>query len=261
MAAIHTDRVSIAARDFVEILSGVKATTDAEPARERLLGWDGQMDKGSVAATIYAVFRERLMRDLMTPILGPLTKEAFAGTPRGAVAHMARIKARLADLIRRGDRTLLPPGAEWPAMLARALSRAVAELTRDLGPDMSMWEWGRLHGTLPRHTLSASHPEMAALLDPPAVPMGGDGDTVMAASFIAGGGYGLTSTSVARYVFDLADWEQSQWVVPLGASGHPGSPHYADQVQAWAEGRLFPMRYGWERVRAEAETHQALEPA
>jgi penicillin amidase len=126
---------------------------------------------------------------------------------------------------------------------------------------MASWRWGRLHATRPRHTLSATFPDLAGLLDPPSVPMGGDGDTVQAAAFIAGDGYGLTSTSVARYVFDLGDWERSGWVVPLGASGHPGSPHYADQAPAWADVRLFPMRYGWERIRAEAEAHQILDPA
>jgi penicillin amidase len=71
----------------------------------------------------------------------------------------------------------------------------------------------------------------------------------------------VSATSVARYVFDLADWEQSGWVVPLGVSGHPGSPHYADQVPAWADARLLPMRYAWERIRTEAATRQVLDPA
>jgi penicillin amidase len=93
------------------------------------------------------------------------------------------------------------------------------------------------------------------------VAIGGDSDTVQAGSFIAGAGYGVTSTSVARYVFDLADWEQSAWIVPLGSSGHPGSSHYADQAERWSECRLAPMRYGWARVAAEAESHQVLDPA
>jgi penicillin amidase len=67
------------------------------------------------------------------------------------------------------------------------------------------------------------------------------------------------AASVARYVFDLDDWEGSGWIVPLGASGHPGSPHYADQAGPWGEGQLRPMRYAWARIRAEAEGHQVLE--
>jgi penicillin amidase len=261
MAAIHADRVSLPARDFAEILAGAE-TPDAagERARRLLVGWNGEMDRDSAAAAVYAVFRERLMRDLMAPILGALSAEAFGGTPRGAVAHMARLRARLAELIRADDRTLLPPGVGWPVVLGRALAAAAREIEDRLGPDPAGWRWGRIHATEPRHTLSATFPALAPLLDPPAVAMGGDGDTVQAASFIAGAGYGLTSTSVARYVFDLGDWERSGWIVPLGASGHPGSPHYADQAEAWSQCRLVPMRYGWERIAAEAESHQALLP-
>jgi penicillin amidase len=118
-----------------------------------------------------------------------------------------------------------------------------------------------VHITRPEHPLSAAFPAAAARLNPPAVAMGGDGDTVQAASFIASAGYGLTSTSVARYVFDLGDWEQSAWIVPLGASGHPGSPHYADQARDWASCRLLPMRYDWAGIARDAESRQTLEPA
>ena len=40
-----------------------------------------------------------------------------------------------------------------------------------------------------------------------------------------------------------------------------GSPHYADQVEAWREVRLVPMRYDWGRIAREAETVQRLSPA
>jgi penicillin amidase len=196
----------------------------------------------------------------MTPLLGPLAGQAFATTTGGAITHMARLRGRLGQMIRRDDRTLLPPGQSWPGVLARALRGAVTELGSALGPDMAAWRWGRVHATQPRHTLTASVPALAPLLDPPAVPTGGDSETVQAGSYIPAAGFALTSTSVARYAFDLGDWEQSAWVVPLGASGHPGSPHYADQAQAWSEVRLLPMRYGWARIRAEADSHQALEP-
>ena len=125
---------------------------------------------------------------------------------------------------------------------------------------MAGWRWGRLHATQPRHPLSSVFPDVAGLLDPPSLPVSGDGETVQAAGFVAAAGYGVTLTSVARYVFDLGDWDRSAWIVPLGASGHPGSPHYADQARDWADVRLRPMRYDWDRIRDEAETHQTLEP-
>ena len=70
----------------------------------------------------------------------------------------------------------------------------------------------------------------------------------------------MTLLSVVRYVYDLAVWDNSGWAVPLGASGHPASPHYADQSEVWGRVDLVPMLYSWDRIQAEAETHQVLSP-
>lgn len=270
MAAIHADRVCLPARDLVGLLGRLRVGAAPGPQRDdarwhealaRLAGWDGVMDSDAVAPAIYAAFRERLVRDLMTPILGPLAAEAFAPVPGGGVAHMVRLKARLAEMITDDDRSLLPEGADWPGVLARSLAGAVTDLRAALGDDMDAWRWGRLHVTRPVHPLLAGFPHLGATLNPPAVSVGGDGETVNAASFVPGAGYHVALTSVARYVFDLADWESSGWAVPHGASGHPESPHRADQLSAWAECRLLPMRYDWARIRAAAESTQTLTPA
>jgi penicillin amidase len=174
---------------------------------------------------------------------------------------MARLRGRLVEWIREDDRTLLSAGDDWGSAMARALAGAVAGLRETLGPDPASWTWGRAHVTRPAHPLSSVFPDHAALLDPPSQSMGGDGETVQAAEFVPAAGFQLMLTSVARYVFDLGDWERSAWIVPLGASGHPASPHYADQAGDWAAVRLRPMRYDWTRVSAEAESHQRLEPA
>jgi penicillin amidase len=59
---------------------------------------------------------------------------------------------------------------------------------------------------------------------------------------------------------DWSDWRRSVWVMPLGASGHPGSPHYADQAATWGAMQLYPMLYDWSQITAEAETQQNLQP-
>src|SRR5262249_10512999 len=160
----------------------------------------------------------------------PLAPEAFATVPGGGVAHMTRIKAQLAEMIGKDNRSLLPAGGEWPAVLASALAGAVSDLTTALGADMDGWRWERLHATRPVHPLVAGFPHLASALNPPAVAVGGDGETVNAAGFVPGAGYHVALTSVARYAFDLADWEASGWVVPHGASGHADSSHWADQL-------------------------------
>ena len=69
-----------------------------------------------------------------------------------------------------------------------------------------------------------------------------------------------TVMSVNRYIHDPSDWNNSRWIVPLGASGHPGSPHYADQAKPWADVGTVPQLWDWTDIRAAAESQQTLTP-
>ena len=249
MSSIHAERVSIPAQAYVGLLSRADPADDpSSGAREALMEWDGAMERDSVGAAIYSEMRLNLDRAVLGRLLGPLFDEAVEAAGRGAPFHVTHLRSLLANMAADGSTEWLPPGQTWESLLARVLRDAAASLTERLGGSMEGWTWGAIHRTRPRHTLSESFPELASMLDPPSVPMGGDGDTPQAASYSPGAPYTVTGVSVARYVFDAGDWSNSRWVVPLGASGHPGSPHYADQTPIWAEGELAPMVWEWEEI-------------
>ncbi len=148
------------------------------------------------------------------------------------------------------------PGDDWEARWpARSRGRS-PRCARRSGPDPASWTWGRLHVARPRHPLSAAFPEAATLLDPPASPAGGDGDTVQAADFVPAAGFDLTLTSVARYVFDLGDWERSAWIVPLGRLGPSGKPALRRPVGGLGGGAPPPdaLRLGPRRRRGARAT-------
>ena len=92
------------------------------------------------------------------------------------------------------------------------------------------------------------------------MPLGGDGDTPLAASYSHADPFGISGSSVARYIYDLSDWDNSRWIVPFGASGHPASPHFADQSSTWADVDFIPMTYSWDKIEGSAETSQTLSP-
>ena len=125
---------------------------------------------------------------------------------------------------------------------------------------MAQWQWGRLHCTRPRHPLAAVLPQLGDQLDPPSLPVHGDGDTPLAGSYEFGNSFAVTGLSVNRYIHDPSDWRKSRWIVPLGASGHPASPHYADQAQLWADVKFIPQLWDWEEIATSAETIQQLTP-
>jgi penicillin G amidase len=263
MAAVHRDCVSVAAARWAVRLAALDPVDEWERAAvSKLAGWDHVMAADSSAAAIYAVGRDAACRIVahhpeLAPLRAPLDDEP-PGTFLPLELRLWSISTALLDA---DDTTLLREGESWERVLAAALSDAVGVLRSRLGDDPDEWRWGDLHLAGPRHPLGVVDPEHAQRLDPRPVPIGGEWDTVMCAAHPAGHGFGVTSTSVARYVFDAGDWDRSAWIVPLGASGDADAPHFADQQAAWARGDLVPMRYSWDSIDVTATASTRLTPA
>jgi penicillin amidase len=263
MAAVHRDTTSVAAAIWVERLLSVEPRDQWERAAlEQLDTWDCNMLAESVGATVYIVTRDAACRILAHhPALASL-RVPVPDEPAGTFQPLElRIWAVSTALLAADETTLLPELESWDDVLAAALTDAVSVLRTSLGDEVEAWHWGALHVASPRHPLGIADPARGQGLDPPPVSMPGEWDTVMCAAHPAGHGFGVTSTSVARYVFDASDWDRSMWIVPLGASGDATSPHFADQQAAWARGELVPMRYTWSALEAVATRSTRLTSA
>ncbi len=272
MGAIHSDSVSVPGQAFARAAKGAPVRgAAAEKARDLLASWDGEMGKASVGATVYSAVSQHVIATVVRHNYGRLAERALtlsddsvgsrAARGSGGEAHIRRHLAPLiADRLGRNDVSLLPPGETWGRVLARALEHAVESLQKQLGPDMDKWTWGRVHHTAHAHPLAETFPDAASALNPPQVATRGDGDTP------CNGGRHLnsfthTSGPVNRYIHDPSDWRNSRWIVPLGASGHPGSKHYSDQQQMWADVETIPMLWDFADIARDAESEQRLGPA
>jgi len=250
-ARIHGDTLSIPAQELVAALKTVVPPPEAAALHARLVAWNGHMDAGSAAAADCVALRRHLVALLAERSgLG-----ALAGTPLLSVAPgivpRNQLWLNLPALLRADDTRLLS-GWTWPRMLAEALRRTAAE--------PAAANWGEVHRPRLAHPLSALFPQHAALLDPPARAVGGDNECVWANGMLAASGPAATYGALARYVFDVGAWENCRWTVFHGAAGQPGSPHYADQNEAWSTCRMVPMRYAWDVIAAEATATQTLSP-
>ena len=236
MEALHRDVVSLPARWWTNRLWGWEPLAD----------WDGRMDASSSAAAAYSVFRRELMLLAMERSgLGANLNHRLNRLLPDVLPESALWQ--VVDQHARSGETGLLGGWSWDWAMAATTTRA-----------QRAWKgenWGELHYTVQRHPLG--RPEF----DPPSVPYGGDMDTVQAASYFPTVSFAAQWGSVARYAFDLDDWDRSRWVIPLGASGEPRSPHFADQQEAWREGRLLMAPYTRAAVEAAAEDHLVLRPA
>jgi penicillin G amidase len=153
------------------------------------------------------------------------------------------------------------PGLREPT-IRMTMESVLTSLRKRLGPDMEQWTWGRVHLLPLRHFLSGRG-DLSQLLDHGNQPIKGDYTTVCnawqnaAGEARAGAGY--------RLIADLGDEAAGLWAVDAQSqSGHPGSPHYHDQLGDWIAGRFhyLPLTPSGETpVSAAARSTFRLDPA
>jgi penicillin amidase len=138
----------------------------------------------------------------------------------------------------------LTGGRTWPDLLTEALST----VARD--SDAEDERWSDVHPAMLAHPLTALLPDAPDTLSRLGAGVGGDNETVWATGCRAESGTAAVYGAVARYVFDVGNWDDCAWIVVGGAAGDPASPHYTDQHAAWSRCELIPMRYDWAIIAA-----------
>jgi penicillin amidase len=193
-------------------------------AADFLKAWDFRVVKDSVAAALFNVFFSRWCRAVAAERFPADQAEVVAANAGGLAARLLA-----------GDRTGWFAESDRIAAARRTFREALDELAARLGPDVAAWTWGRLHTLVQKHILSGRG-ELGQLLDRSGLPVVGDGTTVNSSTPDAG--HAAHMGAGYRMVADLADPARGLWMVEVGSvSGHPGSPHYDDQLALWAEGR------------------------
>jgi penicillin amidase len=241
MAAIHRDDVSVPARLFQSALTDVvPASVAARELRDSVLRWDARMSPDSVGAACYSRLRWALARIVAD------RSGLVAGGPApvqlpGGVSHVSHLWWVLPALLRSDDRAFTG-GATWNELLAEAL-----EVAAIAPPDAA---WHQIHAAALTHPLTPVLADTPTVFSPPGAGLGGDNETVWATGCRDESGTAAVYGAVARYVFDVGDWDNCTWIVVGGASGDPASPHYVDQHEPWSRCELVPMRYDWDTIAA-----------
>jgi penicillin amidase len=145
------------------------------------------------------------------------------------------------------------------SFVVRTLTRAVADLTAQLGGSMDGWRYGQAaykHALL-RHPLSAAvHDTLRARLEVGPLPRGGNAYTVLA----AGAGNNQTAGASFRFLLDTFDWDGAVGMNVPGQSGNPDSPHYRDLFFLWARNDVFPVYYSRGLIEQHARRREVLAP-
>jgi penicillin G amidase len=208
----------------------------ASHALDILRGWGCEFSLDSPAPSVWTAFWDQWLRRVAAA--------RFPAHTVGLVASQAGAVAR--DLLLGQDTSPswfggLPIGGE----VAAAFEAAVTWLGERVGTDPTSWTWGRLHSVTWPHAIAESGPdalraEARGLLDVGSFPTTG-GNTVRAAGFASAHPYRVVSGASYRLVSDLSPAAGFWTINTTGQSGHPASPHYADQSPLWLADHYHPF--------------------
>jgi penicillin amidase len=230
-ARMHQDVLSMrAVEGLPRLLAALAEVTDERVQRAvgYLRAWDCRMETDSVGASLFDIFFnfwsqavaharfDVAVANLMAGALGGLSLELLADDKHGWFANGNRAEA-----------------------VRRAFAQTLDDHTRRLGPDPAQWTWGRSHTIALQHTLSARG-ELGTLLNRGGLPVRGNGVTVCNTGYDPN--YMAALGANYRLIADLSTSPPALDAVDAaGASGHPGSAHYGDQLHEWISGRYHSL--------------------
>jgi len=252
MEAVHRDTLSLPAREICARLAPLTlADAPSRALRDRLVAWDARLEADSQEADAYVSLRMALARAVARRSgLAALDVSRQRTVPPG-LAIDYQLGWCVPQLLRADDRALLG-GASWDEVLTEAL----AEVAR-----LPLAAWGERHRLELRHPLAPVFPAEPLVAPRDMGAIGGDNETVFTTGYLPHLGLHAHYASLARYVFDVGQWEACRWIVFHGAAGDPRDAHYADQSDTWRRAETVPMHYDWRIVAAEAASHARLVPA
>ncbi len=208
------------------LIAALESETDSQvqQAVSLLRGWNYHIAADSPAATIFNVFFANWCKAVGRERM-PADQAVFAAGNAVGIASRLMVQDSVGWFQR--DRV---------QAIRETFRASLDEIAAKLGSDPATWTWGRLHFLVQPHYLS-KRGDLGQLFDLTGKPCGGDAVTVNSGSM--DGAFGSVLGAGFRMVADLSDPAAGLWMIEVaGASGQPGSPHYADQIDSWAAGEL-----------------------
>jgi penicillin amidase len=260
--AIQGDNLDINA---LEIMPALTALTFDDPvltdARDWLAAWDAQAGMDSPQAALWAWFTAHLLDNTFHDQLPDSST---------ASSHNLFAIVQLLDTPENAwwDDTSTPAVTETrDDILKTSLAEALESTTAQLGDDRGQWRWGALHtASFISNPLGLSGISLIEdIVNRGPVAVSGGPEIVNATSYSAWnalqtGEFEVGGHPSMRTIIDLGDWDSSLSILPTGQSGHPFSPHYADQIELWRHTEYHPMWFSRAAVEDAASDRLVLSP-
>ena len=178
-AAMQADVDLIMARRLLPLMiAGTPRSAAGQEAMRRLKAWDQKMNRDKVEPLLFIAWLREFNRQVLSDKLGPIFDDYWA-------LHPDVVENILVNHPDWCDNRETPEVETCPLQLGASLDRAMDELARRYGNDMTRWQWGRAHPASFAHPIWSRLPFVADWLVL-AIPDDGSFDTIDNGSMFVG---------------------------------------------------------------------------
>ena len=250
MAVLQNDAVSLMARDLLPlILPPLPNAGENGPhirkARALLRNWDAVMDRDRPEPLIFSSWLFHLQKRMAGDELGELYDDMRRSRPGFLAAVLAGKTVSGHDWC---DDEATVERESCATILRLSLTDALAALRNAYGGRMEDWRWGDAHRLSFANPLLSRLPLLGSLAKTEVETDGGN-ETVSRGAYRSndsGTVFSHFHGAGLRAVYDLAEQENSLFMIAPGQSGNVFSRHFDDLVTPWRDGRYvtFPGSLG-----------------
>ena len=141
-------------------------------------------------------------------------------------------------------------------IIRKSLVDALSDLEKNYGMEIKNWQWGDIHKVTFKHMFHDVSPLLDKIVNIGPFSIGGDGTTVFNTEYSfpelfeqtrdltkqhRSEPYSNILGPSMRYIFDFADPDHLEYIMPTGESEHFMSSHYKDMTSMWLNGKYIKL--------------------
>jgi penicillin amidase len=201
-----------------------------------------------------ALWRRTFVDEMDEALFAKFYEWAGAEKPAGLYSIIEDRQSRWFD-----DITTVEKRESRDDIFLLAVRDAEIKLHLDFGSAATA-NWDRVHAARFSHPIGNAGFPFRWFFSRGPVPVEGDGTTVMRISWNRLTPFAAWEHPSWRQIFDVGEWDDARVIMPAGQSGHPMSPYYFDQNDAWRRGQYRSQPFSRGAVLTSAKHRLLLVP-
>jgi penicillin amidase len=260
MQSLNSNVTSVVAADLSKYLlshisdQNKNANDLSKKVVDVLSNWNGSMQTNDIGPTIFYRLECEILRHMMLDEISAKDFFQFQQThiQKNSIVPMLENDSS----IWYDDITTKGKTETQRDIFNLAFDSTIIMLQKQLGPDITQWQWGRVHILEHAHPIGKQKP-FNKFFNVGPFPAAGGNETVNNAGFdfTPDGIHHVKFGPALRRTLDFADPLHGQSILPTGQSGNVMSDHYSDQAKLYNACKTRPELMDKEEIVKIAKDH------